>query len=275
MDSSFDPKTLTNGNDRELWNKKFNQVKLMFNTCIKTPLAKMICNNDSVKERPHLIWKNIVAYYEDSAMAQSNPSLIAICLSQIHTSQFTLRMDFLAKFLSKIDCYNHFADKNMSHSICISHLNRAISKDKILNTKVTSIKKDEQHPSNKRNKTGKMLNIWITLLTQFPAAVIQLDGAQMLVRETAVKTQDVKHNLYNSHWDKNRASTIIQSAVWMHLSRLYSVNYQGARVIQSLARMYLFLSDYFDYQADARIQAIARMYLCKSDYVEYWAATTI
>ena len=60
MDLSFDPETLTNGNDRELWNKQCDQVKLMFNTCLKTPPAKMIRNDDSVKDRPHLIWRNLL-----------------------------------------------------------------------------------------------------------------------------------------------------------------------------------------------------------------------
>ena len=164
----------------------------MFSTHLKTSLAKMIRNDDSVKDRPHLIWQNLVAYYENSALAQSNANLIAIGLSKLHTSQFNSRMDFLAKFLSKIDRYNDFADKKMSHSTCISHLNRAISEDKILNTKVTSIKTNEQHPSNKMNKTGKKLNRWIEILLQFQAAVIQLDGAQMLVHGTAVKDQGAK-----------------------------------------------------------------------------------
>ena len=184
-------------------------------------------------------------------------------------------MDFLAKFLSKIDSYNNFADKKMSRSTCISHMNRAISKEKILNTNVTSIKKDEQHPRNKRNKTGKKLNRWIALILQFHSAVIQLDSLQMLVRGTAVNAQDSKHNIYHSHWDANRALKIIQLSVRMHLIRLDYVNYQAARIIQSLVRMYIFSSDYVDYRAAARIQAIARMYLCRSDYVEYWAATTI
>ena len=50
----------------------------MFNTCLKTSFAKMIWYDDSVKGKLHLIWKNLVAYYEDSAMARSNPSLVAI-----------------------------------------------------------------------------------------------------------------------------------------------------------------------------------------------------
>ena len=87
----------------------------------------------------------------------------------------------------------------MSRPTCISHLNRAISKDKILNTKVTSIKKYEQYPINKRNKMGKKLNRWITLLLQFWAVVIQLDGAQMPVRGTTAKAQGAKHNIYQSH----------------------------------------------------------------------------
>ena len=192
MDLSFDPKTLNNGDDRKLWNNQYDQVKLMFNTYLKTSLAKMICDYDSVKNRPHLI-------LQDYSMARSNASLISICLYQLYTSQFTSRMAFLAKFLSKIDHYNYFSDKKMSRSTCISHLNRAISKYKILNTEVTSIKKDEHHTSNKSNKTGRKLNLWMTLLIQFHAAVIQLDGAQMLVRGTAVNAQDANHNLYHSH----------------------------------------------------------------------------
>ena len=39
VDLSFDPKTLTDGDDRELWNNQSDQVKLMFNTYLKTPLA--------------------------------------------------------------------------------------------------------------------------------------------------------------------------------------------------------------------------------------------
>ena len=143
MDLSFDLETLTDGNDRELWNKQCYHVKLMFSTPLKSSLAKIIRDDDSVKDRPHLIWQNLVAYYEDSTMVRSNASLIDICLFQLCTSQFNLRMDFLARFLSKIDIYNDFADKKMSRSTCISHLNRAISKDKILNTKVTSTNKDE------------------------------------------------------------------------------------------------------------------------------------
>ena len=163
----------------------------------------------------------------------------------------------------------------MSRSTCISHLNRAISKDKILNTKVTSIKKDEQYPSNKSNKTGQKLNRWIKLLIQFHAAVTQLNGAQMLVHGTAVKDQGAKWNIYHTHPDEYGALTIIQLVVQMHLNRLDYVNYQAARVIQSLARMYLFCSDYVDYWAASRIQAIARMDVCRSDYVEYQASTTI
>ena len=80
-------KTLTNGDDRELWNKQCEYVKLLFNNHIETPpLAKMIRDDDSVKDRPHLIWQNLVTYYEDSAMARSNASLIAICLSAPYKS---------------------------------------------------------------------------------------------------------------------------------------------------------------------------------------------
>ena len=140
---------------------------------------------------------------------------------------------------------------------------------------MTSIKTNEQHPSNKRNKTGKKLNRRIVLLQQFQAEVIQLNSAHMLVRGTAVKAQGAKHNVYHAHWDEYRASTIIQLAVQMHLNRLDYVNYQAARVIKSLARMYLFCSDYVDYRGAARIQVIARMHLFRSDYVEYWAATMI
>ena len=164
VDLSFDTKTLTNSDDREVWNKQCYYVNLLFNNHIKTSLAKMINNDDSVKDRPHLIWQNLVAYYEDYTMARSNTELIAIGFYQLHTSQFNSRMDFLAKFVSKIDRYNDFSVKKMSHSTCISHLNRAISEDKILNTEVKSIKINEQHPRNTRNKTGQKLNRRIKLI---------------------------------------------------------------------------------------------------------------
>ena len=130
LDLSFDPKTLTNGNDKELWNHQCDYVNLLFNTHIKTLLAKIIHNDDSIKGRPHLIWKNLVAYYENYTLAKSNASLISIGLSQLRKSQFKSCMDFLANFLSLINHYNDFADKRMSRSTCISHLNRAISEDK-------------------------------------------------------------------------------------------------------------------------------------------------
>ena len=98
---SFDPKTLTNGNYRELWNKQCDYVNLLFNNHIKTSLTKIIRDDDSVKDRPHFIWQNLIAYYEDSAMTQSNASLIGIGLSQLRTSQFNSHMHFLAKFLYK------------------------------------------------------------------------------------------------------------------------------------------------------------------------------
>ena len=82
VDVSFDPKTLTNCYDREIWNKNCDHVNTMFNTHLKTSLAKMIRNDDSVKDRPHLLnWNNLVTYYGDYIVALSNASIIAICLS--------------------------------------------------------------------------------------------------------------------------------------------------------------------------------------------------
>ena len=63
----------------------------------------MIRNDDDVKDRLNLIWKNLVTYYESSDLAQSNASLIATGLSQLHTSQFNSCMEFFANFLSKIN----------------------------------------------------------------------------------------------------------------------------------------------------------------------------
>ena len=97
MNLSFDPNTLTNGNDEELWNQKCDHINLLFNIHIQTSLAKMICDDDSVKDRPHLIWQNLLSYYENSTLVQSNASLIAIGLSQLCKSQSNSLMAFFIK----------------------------------------------------------------------------------------------------------------------------------------------------------------------------------
>lgn len=69
-------KTLTTGNDKELWDQQLDNVNLLFNNHIKTTMGKMICDDDLVLNRPHLIWQNIVAFYKDSSLVHSNASLI-------------------------------------------------------------------------------------------------------------------------------------------------------------------------------------------------------
>ena len=82
----------------------------------------MICNDDYVIKSPHLISKNLVAYYEDSALAYSNASLIDIRLATVQTNQFDMHMDFLLKLLEELHCHNQYSNKKMAPATCIANL---------------------------------------------------------------------------------------------------------------------------------------------------------
>ena len=251
--------TLVNGDDRKLWKQQSDYVLLLLNTHIQATLSIMIRNQEDVKDLPHLIWRRLIAFYEDYALAQANASPIGVGLTQIRTSQLNTRMEFSAKFLGEINCFNELSNENMSSSTCLLYLNIAISENKVLNSKVARIKTDVQRSNIEKTKAGKTntvkpLSKFKILIHQFIDEAIQLYGAQMLVRATSVKSQDAKHNLNYSYWDENKALTIIQWIVRMHLSRSDHVNYRSAIRIQSIARMHCFHSDYVDYQAAASIQ---------------------
>ena len=64
-------------------------------------------------------------------------------------------MEFLEKFLSKLNRYNDFSNEKMPYLTCITHLNMEISEDEVLNTKVAHIKIDDQFPSKANNKKAK------------------------------------------------------------------------------------------------------------------------
>ena len=81
-----------------------------------------------------LFGNNSSLFYEDSALAQANAILIGVSLIQLRTSQFNTRMEFLAKFLGEINCFNEFSDEKMSSSTCVSYLNIEISEDGVLNS---------------------------------------------------------------------------------------------------------------------------------------------
>ena len=49
-------------------------------------------------------------------------NLIKIGLTELQTSQFVTRMNFLVKFLSKIHRHNQFNNKKISPAICVTHL---------------------------------------------------------------------------------------------------------------------------------------------------------
>ena len=204
VDPSFDTKTLVDGNDKELWKQQSNYVLLLFNTHIQAPLGIMIRDQEAVKDHPHLIWQQLIDFYEDSALAQANASLIGVSLTQLRTSQFNTRMDFLAKFLGEINCFNEFSDEKMSSSTCVLYLNIAILEDKVLNSEVARIKTDAQRSNNKKTKAGKTKAVkkvrkFETLIRQFIEADIQLDGAKMLSRGAAAKAQKAKRNVFHNH----------------------------------------------------------------------------
>ena len=100
----------------------------------------MICYDELVLNRPHLIWQKLVAFYNDSVPTHSNASLISIGLAALQNSQFDTRMDFLVKFLEELHYYNTYSEEMMAPATCIFNLNGAIAEDKILNSEVSRIK---------------------------------------------------------------------------------------------------------------------------------------
>lgn len=195
--SNFDQKKLKDGDDKELWNQQTDYVNLLFKTHLNTPMIKMIYDDSLVRHQPHKIWVNLITYYKDSSMAYSNASLIGIGLAQLRTSQFDTCMDFLAKFMEELHCYNTYAQARMPPSTCIANLNMETAEDEILNSKVSRIKVDDFCRNGNKTPKPHFLNLYKSVQT----AAMKLDSAKILARGTKVKAAQADQQVYHSNWD--------------------------------------------------------------------------